>query len=74
MLGMPLGNKQIKHTENLVGASPDFHENYSKEDFLSRNAGMTISWNVKPKYNSKGEQAIHQRLKKKLEDRKNKQK
>ena len=70
MLGMPGTKGTIKHTENLVGASPDFSENYSKEDFLSKNAGMTVSWNIKPRYNTKGEQAIHQRLKKKLEERK----
>ena len=71
MLGMPA---RVKHTENFANPDPNFQENITKEDFLSKNAGMTFSWNVNPRYNTKGEQSIHQRLKKKLEEKKNKQK
>ena len=71
MLVMPT---RVKHTENLMAPDPDFITNFTKQDFLSVNAGLTISWNVKPRYNTLGEQSIHQRLKKKLEERKKKQK
>ena len=70
MLGMP---SRVKHTENFV-APLSTNEDYTKEDFLAVHKGLAFSYIHKPRYNTKGEQSLHQRLKKKLEEKKNKQK
>ena len=46
----------------------------TREDFQSNNAGKSVSWYNPPRYKTKGEKAIHQRLKKKLEEKKNQKK
>jgi hypothetical protein len=68
MLGMP------QWTQGTYTVCYDTAEGTTtKEDFHSSIAGQTVHWHTKPRYNTKGEKAIHQRLKKKLEERKNKE-
>ena len=70
MLGMPRAwdTQTYQMTFNGEGQL----EEMSKEDFHSTTTGAftSHSWYNKPRYNTKGEKAIHQRLKKKLEERK----
>ncbi len=49
-------------------------EEVTKEDVHSNTKNHSICWCNKPRYNTNGEKAVHQRLLKKLQQKKEKQK
>jgi hypothetical protein len=71
MLRMPQWT-QGTYTKCIIDEAGDGQT--TKEDFHSTTAGQSVSWRNPPRYKTKGEKAIHQRLKKKLEEKKNQKK